>query len=401
MVMLAESPESSTASATAEKRSPEVKTKTEEPPAKRQKTSPNTSDAGRLNFETDCGIFLTCQHKLALKAGLKDFFNQVRRTLPAKLSAEEKEACKTKVTQSEPKEAESKPMDEKLEEEMKQAIFKKTNSTYTVLQHKDVPMGCAFIKVKREVLNASASEVVSALLEKYLDKTEKSKEIGRLIPCDTIMAPAIEAFQDTLEKIIKPGMIAEIKKLQSEDTSADVFSKFTWCLQHKSRGQIRTKEGKQPANKERVLCALDTMMEQVAREFGSTDAAKKAFRVSINNPTLTINVEVNPLFCGVSLLKNWGKLMKYNVQSCMNPEKAKAETVRQQKDYKEKMENKADNIKKETEVKQESEVKKEEPATEKAPVKSEETKSEEKATTEVKVPEVIKKEEPIKAEEKA
>jgi hypothetical protein len=146
-----------------------------------------------------------------------------------------------------------------------------------------------------------------------------------------------------------------------------------------------------------------------SKTFSKEDALKvvdqwsDGHKVSIDNPDFCVYVELGPLFCGVSLLKNWNKFKKYNVQSLLHPEQAAKHHSRSTDHKKEegkkeekKEEKKAEEVEKKEEVEKAEEKKEEKMEVE----KKEEEKAEEKAEEKVEEKKEEEKKEEAKAEEK-
>eukprot|EP00392_Amoebophrya_sp_AT5.2_P017016 g17331.t1 len=175
---------------------------------------------------------------------------------------------------------------------------------FEVLQNKKLPGGVGFVKcritdpadVERPL---PPTAVCEAVLQRFVDKKERSNHLGRLLPCDFVVSPpTLEAFQKVADEHIRPVFAAM-------DPAA-----ATWALQFKTRSVKKiTKEG--------LLDVIDKFSE--------------GLKVSIDNPDVCILVDVNPVFMGVSLVKNgaWGKFAKYNLQNIQYPEKYEAEKQKQ------------------------------------------------------------------------
>lgn len=86
--------------------------------------------------------------------------------------------------------------------------------------------------------------------------------------------------------------------------------KGTWACAFSSRGFGTVK-------KQQVL-------DLVSHEVG------KNYKVDINNAQHTFLVEVNPYFFGVSVVKDYGRLFRYNLHRCCHPEEEEKEEKKEQ-----------------------------------------------------------------------
>ncbi|CAD7938217.1 unnamed protein product [Amoebophrya sp. A25] len=194
-----------------------------------------------------------------------------------------------------------------------------------IIDHK-FPHGVSFIRCSGD---KKPTELATGLLERFAQGQEKSLALTRVLPCDFLVEPTLEAFRALAEKEIKPVF-------------ADKTKVLTWALQFKTRGVKKL-------TKDAILKVIDQWSD--------------GHPVSIDKPDVCINVEVNPLFMGVGLLAKWEKYHKYNVQSIMNPDAAKKEAEAHRVRGTAKA-GKEGETKKETEAKKEAETKA--PAAEKA-----------------------------------
>merc|ERR1719265_2087743 len=99
--------------------------------------------------------------------------------------------------------------------------------------------------------------------------------------------PYLSDFRALAEKVIAPVLNADA-------------APTVWALEFKSRNTTTLK-------KEAALEVIDSFV------------AKDRHKVSIDDPEIMILVEVNPMFCGVSLLRRWKELRKYNLNALTTP----------------------------------------------------------------------------------
>merc|ERR1712146_730242 len=77
-----------------------------------------------------------------------------------------------------------------------------------------------------------------------------------------------------------------------------------WALEFRARNTNTLK-------KDTVLSVIDDIIP------------KGRHKVNINDPVKCILVEVNPLFCGLSILPHWAELKKYNMHSLTSADEPK------------------------------------------------------------------------------
>jgi len=161
---------------------------------------------------------------------------------------------------------------------------------------KDIARGTGFIKFTVE------GDVPSKLVPKILD-TQKakfqasrvapsSKLLCRVLPIDHTCKPFIEDFKKLAETVLTPHLGAE----------ADPT---VWGLEFKSRNMTTLK-------KEAVLAAIDEIATKTPGRH----------KVNLTNPEKCILVEVNPMFCGLTVVERWAELKKYNLTAITTSDEA-------------------------------------------------------------------------------
>lgn len=136
------------------------------------------------------------------------------------------------------------------------------------------------------------SDAVTEMLEKVEKKELFLRFVCRVLPIDVTCKPHFEDFVKVAEQKIKP-IFDELRATNG-----------TWALEFKTRNSSTIK-------KEEVLKTLDQWSTNV--------------KANLGDPTLCILVEVNPMFCGISILRHWGRFKKYNANSMMGGEKENAQ----------------------------------------------------------------------------
>lgn len=189
------------------------------------------------------------------------------------------------------KKKKEKTMEEQLQEEVEQEKDQQKEDTrkFHEIRDQKLPQGVGFMKIQE--IEGKPSDLMLNILEKVVTGNEKTENIGRMLPMDHLCKPHLESFKILAEEHIKP------KFVQGK----------SWCLYFKSRNM-------KSISKDDVLKVVDQWSDGCP--------------VSIDNPDMCIVVEVNPLFAGVGLLKEWKKYSKYNVDALQNPIKAKEHNER-------------------------------------------------------------------------
>mmetsp|Transcript_23427 Transcript_23427/g.54551 ORF Transcript_23427/g.54551 Transcript_23427/m.54551 type:complete len:379 (+) Transcript_23427:132-1268(+) len=162
----------------------------------------------------------------------------------------------------------------------------------------EVAKGTGFIKFVGDASQSKPSTAVMQLLEKqradFLSKKQAmtSRHVCRIIPIDHTCKPFPEEFKKLATTVLTPVV--------GPDAEPTV-----WALEFRARNTSTLK-------KETVLSIIDEIVP------------KGKHKVSLTDPEKCILVEVNPLFCGMSVLSKWAALRKYNLQALTTPEDAKA-----------------------------------------------------------------------------
>eukprot|EP00439_Symbiodinium_sp_Y106_P082954 s1339_g22.t1 len=119
-----------------------------------------------------------------------------------------------------------------------------------------------------------------------------SRLICRVLPLDNLCKPFLEDFRQLAQAVLPPHL--------GPDVAAT-----TWALEFKARNTNTLK-------KEAVLEVLDAIIP------------KGHHKVNLNDPAKCILVEVQPSWCGLSVVENWARLKKYNLHALTTPEDNKA-----------------------------------------------------------------------------
>ncbi|CAD7932989.1 unnamed protein product [Amoebophrya sp. A120] len=219
----------------------------------------------KLNVATDQGILITAANSHALKPAIHDCLNILKRAFPDTATA---------------------------------GADDKAGKRFELCNDHKLPFGIGFVKCNQSpTAPLTASACCSQMFEKFQNKQENSHHIFRLLPCDFLCKPDIEEFKKLAEKHIKP-LFPKTEKAEDK--------KLTWALNFKTRAVKKI-------NKDLILQVIDQWTD--------------GYKVSLDNPEVCIQIEVNPVFIGLALIDNhqWGKFIKYNVQSVLNPAQAAKE----------------------------------------------------------------------------
>jgi len=241
----------------------------------------------RADFDIgDSGVFYTTVSPGATNHAKRDLLHMLETELQAMKSA------KGSAQGSEA--AEGVSAAERLETELKAL---KEKPTVLEVCTQEVAKGTGFVKFVGEAKHSKPSSVVVSLLEKqradYLTAKQAvtSRHLCRVIPIDHTCKPFPEDFKKLAESVLVPVVGPE-----AEPT--------VWALEFRARNTSTLK-------KESVLSIIDNIVP------------KGRHKVSLNDPVKCILVEVNPLFCGVSIVAKWAALKKYNLQALTSPEEKK------------------------------------------------------------------------------
>lgn len=161
----------------------------------------------------------------------------------------------------------------------------------------EVAKGTGFVKFAGDAVASIPSEAVVRVLEAQKAEFQatssapsSSRLLCRVLPIDHTCKPHIEDFQKLAEAVILPHL-----DLDAEPT--------VWALEFRARNTTTLK-------KEAVLSVIDSFW------------SKERHKVNLNDPEKCILVEVNPLFCGISILPRWAELRKYNLHALTSSEES-------------------------------------------------------------------------------
>mmetsp|Transcript_19687 Transcript_19687/g.55483 ORF Transcript_19687/g.55483 Transcript_19687/m.55483 type:complete len:279 (+) Transcript_19687:3-839(+) len=185
----------------------------------------------------------------------------------------------------------------RLEAELQQ--LKTAKPTFVLCSHEalgisKVAKGTGFLKFAGEAASRVPSEVVARLLEAQRAEFQathmapSSRLLCRVLPIDHTCKPFLEDFRKLAQAVLTEHVGPE-----AEPT--------VWALEFRARNTTTLK-------KEAVLSIIDEIV------------AKGRHRVNLSDPKKCILVEVNPLFCGLSVLPSWASLKKYNLHALTTPE---------------------------------------------------------------------------------
>jgi len=150
------------------------------------------------------------------------------------------------------------------------------------------------VKFAGSAVGLVPSEVIVRVLETQKAEYQannvapSSRLLCRVLPVDHTCKPFIDDFQKLAKEVLEPHL--------GESAPPTV-----WALEFRARNTTTLK-------KEAVLSVIDDLV------------SKDRHKVNLNDPEKCILVEVNPLFCGVSVLPQWAELKKYNLHALTSPE---------------------------------------------------------------------------------
>lgn len=263
---------------------PSEKTNNKESKAqvKRRKLGLNLEST--TEFDNNSGLLLTCQSKFVQRKAQVDALKMLQRAADEVKENEKKDEKDDSAKTTDVAAA--------LEAEKKEMAVQAHK--FEVIQDAKIPDAVVFIKFnKNDEFKMNPTEMADLMCQRVVDKKDLSKNVMKLSPLDFLCKPHLNEFKQLAEKHIKPVFATK-----------EGEKKPLWALQFKSRNM-------KTFDKMKVLEVIDQW----------SGGAK----VSLDNPDICITVELNPLFCGVGLLKNWNKYDKYNLNALINPEQSKKE----------------------------------------------------------------------------
>lgn len=160
----------------------------------------------------------------------------------------------------------------------------------------EVAKGTGFVKFAGEATECLPSEVVSNMLETQRAEFQakhvapSSRLLCRVLPIDHTCKPFVDDFRKLAQAVLPTHVGPE-----AEPT--------VWALEFRARNTSTLK-------KEAVLSIVDEIVP------------KGVHKVSLDDPKKCILVEVNPLFCGLSVLPKWKEFRKYNLHALTSPPEA-------------------------------------------------------------------------------
>jgi len=161
----------------------------------------------------------------------------------------------------------------------------------------EIAKGTGFVKFSNDMGTRLPSELVPRLLANQkaefqtIHASPTSRLLCRVLPIDHTCRPFIDDFRKLAETVLPQHIGPEAKPT-------------VWALEFRARNTNTLK-------KEAALEVIDALV------------AKDRHRVNLGDPEKCILVEVNPLFCGLSVLSRWAELKKYNLHALTTPEEAR------------------------------------------------------------------------------
>ena len=135
-----------------------------------------------------------------------------------------------------------------------------------------------------------------------------SKYLTKITPIDASCSPYpkdLEALATAVIAKAFPQSAAAAKLAEDESTSdipvTSLPNGTTWGVQFNSR------------------CNMPTLKRtDVIQMIGEAVGARDAYKVHLDDPNVSIMVDVNPIFCGISIMKEFKGLRKLNISILMN-----------------------------------------------------------------------------------
>mmetsp|Transcript_36262 Transcript_36262/g.99956 ORF Transcript_36262/g.99956 Transcript_36262/m.99956 type:complete len:402 (+) Transcript_36262:196-1401(+) len=155
------------------------------------------------------------------------------------------------------------------------------------------PKGTGFVRFAGDVADCAPSELVELLLDRQKAEFKahgvapSSRQLCRVLPVDFSCKPFLDDFR-RLAAAVLPKHVGP----EAEPT--------VWALEFKARNTSSLK-------KDAVLGVIDEIVP------------KGRHRVNLSDPAKLILVEVNPLFCGLSVVARWAEFSKYNINALTTP----------------------------------------------------------------------------------
>jgi len=218
------------------------------------------------------GILASCSSPDAAHQGSREMLNILRQTLEKYQQEESTDPINTKASVSDLMGAE---------------LLRLDNKRFVPI--KGFARGVNFICFGRE--NDIPSEIVELIFQ------HASEDIGcrwtsRVIPIDFSCKP----FPPQFEKAIAPV----IARSFPTDESVDLLNTSTWACIYNSRHTTTLP-------RKDVYDIVGKMVDS-------------RYKVNLTNPDITVIVEVNPAFCGFSVVRHFQKYFKYNLFRMCHPE---------------------------------------------------------------------------------
>uniref|UniRef100_A0A0G4FPX3 THUMP domain-containing protein n=1 Tax=Chromera velia CCMP2878 TaxID=1169474 RepID=A0A0G4FPX3_9ALVE len=196
---------------------------------------------------------------------------------------------------------------------------------------------------------ARKEDVASEVLLKVLQDVKKSQRrvsrfVHKLLPVDRVCKPHFTEFLKLATEVVKENFPGSA--VCAEDFKLPVFGAQKKKEMEKEKEKEKEKEGEGAASSSSSSSSSGTPGKKGAEagegtvtwavQFTSrnmktidrndaTDAiahmvGREPYAVNINDPMKAVVVEVNPLFCGFSVVREWQGLEKYNVLKLVGEE---------------------------------------------------------------------------------
>eukprot|EP01024_Parvocaulis_polyphysoides_P020931 TRINITY_DN1987_c0_g1_i1.p1 TRINITY_DN1987_c0_g1~~TRINITY_DN1987_c0_g1_i1.p1 ORF type:complete len:317 (+),score=53.72 TRINITY_DN1987_c0_g1_i1:34-984(+) len=175
-----------------------------------------------------------------------------------------------------------------VEEELKQLKSKEDK----LFHYKDISKGMTFLIMKKKEGVPDPIQLSSSLMEEIYEKAEsKARFCMKLLP----ITHSCFASMDEINKLAKTVVEQHFKK-------DDVESRFSIQYDHRFGPELER------------MAVIDAFAELVPCP---------PYKVDLNNPDITILVQIVKNSCGVSVVRNWKKFMKYNLREIVRVQNEK------------------------------------------------------------------------------
>eukprot|EP00923_Selenidium_pygospionis_P043389 GHVN01074894.1.p1 GENE.GHVN01074894.1~~GHVN01074894.1.p1 ORF type:complete len:219 (+),score=38.50 GHVN01074894.1:751-1407(+) len=164
------------------------------------------------------------------------------------------------------------------------------------------------------------SVVVRKIISAALKNPQlKCKFLNRLVPVDATCHPYPDEFKAALTSLVAthmPGSKANLAQSERSASPTNSEEKTEMITEEKSRGKAETTWAVNLTRRSMKTLDRDSVFSICGQAVGSQ--SDSGYKVSLGDPQYTIVVEVNPLFCGLSIYP--GTTHNFNLYRVTHPE---------------------------------------------------------------------------------